>query len=359
MNVAVIGGGLAGSLAALVLRSRGMRAIIVDGGRRHLGGRLSGGVNPDSGAQFLRSSDSESQWAAVLCQLSEASMVAPWDGRFGLLGARGGFLHREHLGSMSGSLGQMLRDERPQESNDVDFCGFLAGRAEHALHVGIPSNGTLCDAISNAAGAEVLGSTIVKDARWLPSAGDHGKWHLVAEGAGATDLDGRGFDALVVASHDASLAAGIVRSLGTDELAPNTAHRAVLDRLAADLQTQRDTRTLPCFSWSGYFPEGMSSRVPLDAAVAPSSRIISFVRQPRQDRPRVHPTVPTRCPQTADARLMRACVRACAGRARRLEAGTAYHSRSCLLRGWRTWRAMDRSLDHRVCTRRPRERCQR
>ena len=49
-RVAVIGGGIAGSLCGLVLRSRGFAPTIIDKGKRALGGRLGGGKEPDSGA---------------------------------------------------------------------------------------------------------------------------------------------------------------------------------------------------------------------------------------------------------------------------------------------------------------------
>ena len=42
-SVAIVGGGLAGSLCALILRNRGARPVVFDAGRR-VGGRLGGGV---------------------------------------------------------------------------------------------------------------------------------------------------------------------------------------------------------------------------------------------------------------------------------------------------------------------------
>lgn len=96
-RVAIVGGGLAGSLCALVVRNRGMIPIIFDAGRRCLGGRLAGGLNPDSGAQFLRGSE-PSQFTQVLDALARENLIAPWNGRFGVLGSRGGgFLPVEAL----------------------------------------------------------------------------------------------------------------------------------------------------------------------------------------------------------------------------------------------------------------------
>ena len=50
-RVAIVGGGLAGSLCALVLRMRGARPIVIDSGKRAAGGRVLGGRGPDSGVQ--------------------------------------------------------------------------------------------------------------------------------------------------------------------------------------------------------------------------------------------------------------------------------------------------------------------
>jgi NADPH-dependent 2,4-dienoyl-CoA reductase/sulfur reductase-like enzyme len=41
-RVAVVGGGITGALAALVLKNRGAQPIILDAGKRGLGGRFSG-----------------------------------------------------------------------------------------------------------------------------------------------------------------------------------------------------------------------------------------------------------------------------------------------------------------------------
>ena len=53
-RVGVVGGGLSGSLSALVLKSRGLNPLVLDAGSRGAGGRFGGGRQPDSGAQFLR-----------------------------------------------------------------------------------------------------------------------------------------------------------------------------------------------------------------------------------------------------------------------------------------------------------------
>ena len=51
-------------------RSRGLAPTIFDKGSRVLGGRLAGGREADSGAHFLRASDSTSQFGNVLQTLA-------------------------------------------------------------------------------------------------------------------------------------------------------------------------------------------------------------------------------------------------------------------------------------------------
>jgi hypothetical protein len=139
-RVAVVGGGLAGCLGALILRSRGLRPTIFDAGRRSPGGRLLGGRQPDSGVQFLRAS--EPRFAAIMHMLAGEGLVAPWRGRFGLLGSQGGgFLPADTLASTP--IGSMMREATSEGGGgggSVDFCGFVGGMKEHPAYVGTPSN---------------------------------------------------------------------------------------------------------------------------------------------------------------------------------------------------------------------------
>jgi len=273
-RVAVIGGGLSGSLAALVLRSRGLRPIVLDAGRRRIGGRLSGGVHSDSGVQFLRASEPGSQWHTVLQQLASAKILAPWNGRFGLLGPRGGFLPREVLGTHSGSLSAMLKTDGGKDSGSVDFCGFIAD-ADQTLYVGVPSNASIADSVCAAAGIDVVKDASVNGMQWQPGAN---QWRLDVGGSGATAVAEQAFDALVVATHNAALAATAVRATAATGLAHSTDDvRGRLDALALHLEAQLAQRTVAAFTWSGYFPPGTSERLPFDAATAPPSRILLFL----------------------------------------------------------------------------------
>lgn len=274
-RVAVVGGGLTGSLAALVLRSRGLNPTVYDAGRRAAGGRALGGRHPDSGLQFLRASDPASQVASVLEMLARDGLVAPWEGRFGLLGAKGGFLPREVIADTP--LKDMMKKEEVEPSSSVDFCGFLA-QAEQPMYVGTPANASICAGIHEAAGFPVaLGSHVLAA---HPAAGG---WSLrVSEGGSAAATVE--YDALVLASHDASLAATAVRAIidsGLDALEGavdvGDSVGARLAALASALQAQREARTAPLFTWSGYYPAGFSEGVPFDAAAVPGSSLVDFV----------------------------------------------------------------------------------
>jgi hypothetical protein len=221
-RVAVIGGGIAGSLCALVLRNRGVHPVIFDQGRNVLGGRLGGTVRYDGGprppppapaaavaaaaasqhdcgAQFFRAAES-SAFGGVLRLLEGHGLVAPWEGRFGAVGSRGGgFLpvediHRATLTNASSDrnpndLGGLAPDAGEGEGEGEggggtgtggasssanpmgdDFCGFVAKSTDDAgvgsldatteaqtrkLYVGTPSNADLCDGICSLAQVEV------------------------------------------------------------------------------------------------------------------------------------------------------------------------------------------------------------
>jgi len=97
-RIAVIGGGISGTLASLVLRNRGFSPLLIDRGKSGLGGRLrgsnrtkigaEGNLNLDAGLQFIRASDPRLK--EVLKMFKSYGMISKWEGRFGLLGSRGG-----------------------------------------------------------------------------------------------------------------------------------------------------------------------------------------------------------------------------------------------------------------------------
>ena len=82
-RVAVVGGGLAGTLCSLVLKNRGLHPVLIDAGTNGVGGRLRNG-----GAQFLRATDP--QLVLVVQMLQGEGLLQEWKGRFGMLGSKGG-----------------------------------------------------------------------------------------------------------------------------------------------------------------------------------------------------------------------------------------------------------------------------
>ena len=300
-SVAVVGGGIAGCLASLVLRSRGLRPTIFDAGRRNAGGRLLGGRHPDSGVQFLRAT--EAPFAAIMHMLSREGLVAPWRGRFGVLGSQGGgFLSAAVLANTP--IGGMLREAGEEGgSGTVNFCGFLGGDLQqHPLYVGTPSNAHVLSGLCAAANIDVVLGARVSGVERISHAssgdgsggdgdsGGHAAWRVLIDGADDANAQAP-FDALVLASHDAALAAAALRTAVLPSLqdAPESSSR--LSQLVDALQAQREERTSAAFTWSGYFAPGLSERVPFDAATVPASPVVRFLARDasKPGRPAVVP----------------------------------------------------------------------
>ena len=266
-RVAIVGGGLSGCIAALVMRSRGnVRPVILDASKRSVGGRLLGGRHADSGLQFMRPTDP--RFVAVMQLLVNEKLAAPWNGRFGLLGSMGGgFLPREVIGDSA--FGKMSRENADNEADDngMDFCGLNGSVGQkQLLYVGTPSNGHALSGLCQTAGVEVILDAKVTSA----SLGNDGKWHLDAG-------EQPPFDAVLIATHAASFAADTVRSAVLPTVTDDPEVHARLSGLADALQAQRDERTSAVFSWSGYFAKGFSDELPFDAVATPSSSVIHFL----------------------------------------------------------------------------------
>ena len=278
-RVAIDGGGLSGCIAALVLRSRGnVKPVILDAGRRSPGGRLLGGRHADSGVQFMRAT--EPKFAAIIHMLAKENLVAPWRGRFGLLGSQGGgFLPHDVLAGSP--IGSMMKANENNEAGSVDFCGLLGGDADqYPVYVGTPSNSHILHGLCEAAGIEVVLGAKVTSA----VCSENGKWTLDAG-------DQPPFDALLLATHDAALGAATVRSTILPSVTDDADATSRLSALADALQAQRDERTSAVFTWSGYFPCGFSEALPFDAATVPGSRIVHFLARDAS-KPGREPLVP-------------------------------------------------------------------
>lgn len=278
-RIGIVGGGLSGALCALVLRSRGAQPIVIDAGRRHVGGRFAGGRHTDSGGQFIRTV--EPRVLAVMKMLNRERLLAPWEGRFGVLGKHGGFLPSSVLASTP--LSSMMREDREpslEGGNDVDFCGLLAHSSDSAppVFVGVPSNTSLVQGIFSAASVPVQQGRVLSARPGVPGT-DEAAWQLQLADSVSSVVE---LDALILATHDASLAASavdaIVSSLpvAASAAGDSEAHTRLIE-LADSLRTQRAQRTAPAFTWSAIYPKGFSTQVPFDAVTVPGSPIVSFL----------------------------------------------------------------------------------
>jgi predicted NAD/FAD-dependent oxidoreductase len=272
-RVAVVGGGIAGTLCSLVLKNRGFHPVLIDQGSRGLGGRLRGG------AQFIRAADP--RLAQVTNMLAQQGLLQEWKGRFGVLGsAGGGFLSSE-----------IVTENNPSKENSTtrataidggDFCNFVEG-SQSPTYVGVPSMADLCPEICRLADIESVGNTKVVGATPIPEGG----WKLDADGDGLGD---EVFDAMVVATHDPSLAGGIVRRIAEGEVL--AAGGASIDHneddqsstlilrlteLSEKLQSVRDQGRRPVCTLSLTYPPGFSAKIPFDAVSVPGSHYVQFL----------------------------------------------------------------------------------
>lgn len=287
-RVAVVGGGIAGWMCAVGLRGQGAIPVVYDAGQRLSGGRLGGGYHPDSGAQFFRSS-SGSRFEGVLAMLREHALVAPWTGRFGVAGARGGFLPATVLQS-AGIVGSMAKDNPEEQgkfqSTGQDFCGFLMNKGG-PLYVGVPSNASICSGIRDLLpDAQVRQGKRVTAVDRLQGQGEAG-WRVTT----ADGVDDQ-VDAVVFASHDPLLAAAAVRALSTTQaeeaasaggssqssaegLSEGVSER--LQGLAAALEGLRRECKAPAMTMAAFYAPGALDNVPFDAATVPDSGSVCFL----------------------------------------------------------------------------------
>lgn len=302
-RIAVVGGGIAGTLCSLVLKNRGLHPVLIDAGSSGVGGRLRNG-----GAQFLRASSSNgSRLVPVINMLVQEGLLQEWKGRFGMLGSSGGgFLPAEIVAQnqqSSGGSGSIMglqkahNDELLNSDEDAafpsaatdagDFCQFVEGSAA-PTYVGVPSMTQLCPEIVKMAGIQQI-----NDARLVAASPQkEGGWSLLLENGAAPET----YDGLVLATHDPSLASGAVRSIADAESqacgygsiqdamdAPSASSQddssLVIQRLmeiSGSLQRVRDNDKLPVYSVSLTYPHGFSERLPFDAVSIPGSQLVQF-----------------------------------------------------------------------------------
>ena len=272
-RVAVVGGGLSGSLAALGLRARGLAPVLYDGGGG-TGGRLGGasrGPRPELGLQFFRAE--HERFASLLRALEQRGAAAPWSGEFGLLGSRGGgYLSASNVPKRGVGGAAAVEEARARGLRDSgDFCGFVDGGPGELWAA--RDNGAVCAALRAMGGGLDLRSGVTVDrVEWQSG----GAWRVVSNGGGGGGDDGD-FDAVVVATHDPAFAA---RALATVDVRGIYADR--LAELTAALRGLATNSRAPLVSLA-VTVAGVDA--PFDAATVPGSENLQFVARERSKRP--------------------------------------------------------------------------
>ena len=292
-RVAVVGGGIAGTLCSLVLRHKGIQPTIIDAGRSGVGGRLRNG-----GAQFLRAADP--RFAGLVEMLEQKGLLQEWKGRFGMLGSSGGgFLpagivtkNTAYNNNSNPQDGTSSPEDNPAEeaviaaSDGGDFCRFVDGSTV-PTYVGVPSMTDFCPEICRLSGipqildSKMVAATPLKEGGWILDVETNG-----GDAVFKSETDAS-FDALVLATHDPSVASGTIRSILDAEKAAggNTSEAEdtsflLLDRLGElsdSLQSIRDNEKMPVFSLSLTYPKGFSQDIPFDAVSVPGSQLVQFL----------------------------------------------------------------------------------
>jgi predicted NAD/FAD-dependent oxidoreductase len=245
-RVAVVGGGLSGSLAALGLRARGLAPVVYDAGA---GDRLRA-------APFFRAE--HDRFSSLLRALEQRGAAAPWAGEFGILGSRGGgYLSKAHVPRKRPAAGGAPAPPPLRDSGD--FCGFVDDGGAGALWA---ATGDVCASLRAMGGGDAPTRARVSELRWLG-----GSWRATADGGEAD------YDAVVVAGPPAVAAA----ALGT--VAMDGDHAARLRELGDALAA------VPAAPLASLSATVAGVDAPFDAATVPGSDVVQFVARERSRRP--------------------------------------------------------------------------
>ena len=219
---------------------------------------------------------STAKFDALVAFLESQKLVGVWEGEFGILGTKSGrdsFLPRKR---MPADLLSSLPTAQASGATDLvldngDFCGFLSRSG--ALYAGTPGMHVLCPAILELAGADVRSSSRVASARRVAgSAGVQSRWQ-VEDHTGAVDE----FDAVIFATHDASVPAECVRGLASSDegQALGAEGRDRLQRLAEGLLAARASR-VPLYTLSAEV-HGGAALIPFDGVTVVGSDRVQFL----------------------------------------------------------------------------------
>ena len=249
-RVAVVGGGLSGSLCALSLAARGVPCCVYDQGAS--GGRFGGSAQrerPELGAQFFRASSD--RFRSLLGELEKRNLVGRWrvaPERFGLLGSHGGgFLPREAV----------PRGTMPTLAT-VGTAATSAASSRATATSGAPRTTLLvCAAIREMGGVELKPS---------------GRVEAIERVEDGWRVEGKEFEAVVVASHGPSLAATAVAAAAAE-----TADPAVVARLTGLVEAIARVRESRCAVVSAVVEVEGGEAIPFDAVTTPSSSVLQFL----------------------------------------------------------------------------------
>lgn len=280
-RIAVIGGGLSGTLCSLVLQHRGLAPTVLDRGR-HLGGRLAG-------THFLRASDP--RLMTVYESLATAGLLHLYGGRTGVLGTTGGgFLSASHVPTGLRSMNDSGTDvnamqHRGQATDGGDFCQFIEGCDVPTFVGNLPR---LCEDILRQSEIPSVSGVTVRGATPGPEG-----WELDIKSTTAspsTTMDYQThYDGLVVATHDASFAANVIETIAQRELAaqaelddastPPLVRK--LQQMSTDLHQVRKRGKAPVYTLRMTLDENDDEedgyRIPFDAVTVPGSPYVQFL----------------------------------------------------------------------------------
>jgi len=264
LRVAIVGGGLSGSLCAALLQRQGLAVQLFDAGKR-LGGRTSCGrvklgeanIRMDVGAQFMVATDPRFQ--RLLDSPIMAGLVQEWQGRFGVLGARGGEVLCRNVVLESGMMRIPSRPsnagageetdgrsdaveqeadeaaERERSQSPINYYRFLEGSSGQQLYTGVGGMGTLVPALLDRFSVKTHRASVQELSFELPHVGRRGCWTLQTS-CGMTQA----FDAVVLANHDPSNAADVIEKLQASAPDPELSQPAVSEVISNFVGRLRD-----------------------------------------------------------------------------------------------------------------------
>ncbi len=295
-RVAIVGGGLSGTLAASTLKQRlgsNVDVVILDASPRKVGGRLLGGLMcdkdyfvADMGAQFIQPS-ADFRFIQLCNQMHQIGLLKPWNGRFGVLGSRGG-------GFLPTSVIQSAMPKKNDDDSSFlasvdngDFCNFNRSSMFGApTYTATPSMGDWCERILQTQPGikQTLNFTLheavpisMNNDKKSPTQSDV-VWNLKRQNSTAQCAnDEHYFDAIILSTHNPSLASSTIDNIliNYQEKEGDTVGKR-LRKLSKELADIRKLKK-PIQSFAFLLQSKLSKTLPFDAVTIPGSSTIQFI----------------------------------------------------------------------------------